>query len=217
MSSRSSNRHLWWALSPAYTVGVVAFIPALHAAIKLRRRQLWWSSAALVAGDLAAWPLLDQPDGSAVSDVGAVLAICLAVAGTVQALRLRSEVFADAAVVASGPTGAQGDPAVQQALAARQRRGESAALAARDPALARDLKIGRPDLARQYDDGGLVDVNGAPASVLVSHLRLTPAQAESVVAARDRLGRFQSVDDLTTFADVSQQALDLVRERVIAL
>ncbi len=106
---------------------------------------------------------------------------------------------------------------MQQALAARQRRAESAALAAGDPALARDLKIGRPDQPRQYDDGGLVDINGAPASVLVSHLGLTTAQAESVVAARGQLGRFQSPEELTTFTDLPQQALDAVRDRIVAL
>ena len=32
--------------------------------------------------------------------------------------------------------------------------------------LARELRIGRPDLPRQYDDGGLVDVNNVPVGVL---------------------------------------------------
>lgn len=215
-SGPAQKRHLWWALSPAYTFGAIAFIPALHAALKLRDRRLWWWAGGLVAGDAVAWPLLNQPSDSTPSDLGALLVICLAVGGTVHAFRLRSAVFT-APSLPPGPSGVQGDPAVQHALAARQRRVESAALAAGDPALARELRIGRPDLPRQYDDGGLVDVNGAPAPVLVSLLGLTPVQAESVVAARLRLGRFQAVEDLATFTDLPQRSVDAVRDRIILL
>jgi hypothetical protein len=35
------------------------------------------------------------------------------------------------------------------------------------PVLARELRIGRPDVPRQFDDGGLVDLNHAPVPVLV--------------------------------------------------
>ena len=54
------------------------------------------------------------------------------------------------------------------------------------------LAIGRPDLSRQYDDGGLVDVNHVPEAFLISHLELSPEQASTVVRARDHLGGFQS-------------------------
>ena len=38
--------------------------------------------------------------------------------------------------------------------------------------LAQELKIGRPDLPRDYDDGGLVDVNHVPAAILAARLGL---------------------------------------------
>ena len=44
--------HRWWVWSPAYTFGLFAFIPALHAAIKLQRRDLWLWAAGLSAGDV---------------------------------------------------------------------------------------------------------------------------------------------------------------------
>ena len=68
-------------------------------------------------------------------------------------------------------------------------------LSIKDPILARDLMIGRPDLTRQYYDGGLVDVNHVPEAVLVSHLGLTPDQARTVVAARDHLAGFARADE----------------------
>jgi len=53
--------------------------------------------------------------------------------------------------------------AAQERLA---RRAQARALLASDPALAGELVIGRPDRHRQYDDGGLVDVNNVPTAVL---------------------------------------------------
>lgn len=41
-----------------------------------------------------------------------------------------------------------------------------------NPALARELRIGRPDLPREYDDDGLVDVNCVPGAVLADRLGL---------------------------------------------
>jgi hypothetical protein len=75
-----------------------------------------------------------------------------------------------------------------------ERRKEARHLVATNPALARDLKIGRPDLPREYDDGGLVDVNHVPVGVFSSGLGLTPIEARDVLAARDKLGRFVSAE-----------------------
>jgi hypothetical protein len=45
-------------------------------------------------------------------------------------------------------------PALVAALQARQRREEARAVVARDVDLARELRIGRPDLSRQFDEVG---------------------------------------------------------------
>jgi hypothetical protein len=214
------SRHLWWALSPAYTFGAVAFIPALHAAIRLRQLRLWYAASGLLAGNVVAWALLSSPNDGAASTVGSFLLIFLAVVGTVQALPLRRAVFGErdaARAMAAAAAAAGRDPAVAQALAARRRRSDSAALAARDPALARDLMIGRPDLARQYYDGGLVDVNHVPASVLVAHLGLNAEQADEIIRARDDIGHFESADELVHLTSVSTAAIDAVRDRIILL
>jgi hypothetical protein len=64
----------------------------------------------------------------------------------------------------------------------------------RDPLLARDLKIGRPDLARTYD-GCLVDLNSAPAPIIADVCGLDPATGEDI-AGRTSTGGFLAVDDL---------------------
>jgi hypothetical protein len=65
-----------------------------------------------------------------------------------------------------------------------------------EPALARDLRIGRPDLPRHYDDGGLVDVNNVPEHVLTTALGITRDEARRIVAERQRTGGFTSVDEI---------------------
>lgn len=221
-----SSSHLWWALSPVYTCGTVAFIPALHAAIKLNRRDLWYWAAGLIVGNIFAWTLLasspSNPDGSStpIQNVGAAIALVLAVAGTIQAFRTREEVFAEPHAAAAKPlagTPIELEPAVANSLAARRRREESVALSIKDPGLARDLMIGRPDLSRQYYDGGLVDVNHVPEAVLVSHLGLSQDQARTVIEARDHLGGFASADELCSLANLPPQTLDAMRDRVVTL
>jgi hypothetical protein len=62
-------------------------------------------------------------------------------------------------------------------------RREARKLCQDNPVLAQELKIGRPDLPRDYDDGGLVDVNHVPAAILAARLGLAPAEVATVSAA----------------------------------
>jgi DNA uptake protein ComE-like DNA-binding protein len=107
--------------------------------------------------------------------------------------------------------------AVAGVLVARQKRAEARAMAAHDPQMARDLRVGRPDLPRHYDDGGLIDVNSAPAEVIGRGLGLTQAQAEHIVEVRRQLGKFERVDDLVTLADLEPSVYDAAQERIILL
>jgi DNA uptake protein ComE-like DNA-binding protein len=109
------------------------------------------------------------------------------------------------------------DAAVDAALRARARREAARLLAERDPTLARDLRVGRPDLPSDYDDGGLVDVNSVPAAVLVAELGLSGAEAEAVLRVRAHVGGFRSPDDLVAFAGLEQRRVDRVADRLVAL
>ncbi len=224
MRRRGPSRHLWWALSPAYTLGLVAFIPAVHAAIALRRVGLWLWASVLIGADVLAWTLMSSaernPDGSntPAQNAGVIMVLVLAVLSTVHAFRVRDEVFAGAGMgdkSRSIPVGH--DPAIVTSLAARQRRKEAAALAQADPGLALDLRIGRPDLVRDFDDGGLIDVNHVPEAHLVSYLGLTGEQARLIVEVREHMGGFQSVAELSGFAEVPAQRLDAIRDRIVML
>lgn len=97
-------------------------------------------------------------------------------------------------------------------LAASIDRHQAREFAEHNLVLARDLRIGRPDLPHDYDDGGLVDVNQVPGDVLVSCLGLTGAESAAVVAARDQLGRFSSPEELTAYAELPPDRVEALRD-----
>jgi hypothetical protein len=87
---------------------------------------------------------------------------------------------------------------------------------ARDPLLARELKIGRPDLPRTYDDGGLVDLNSAPATAIADVCHLDMANGEDIAAARPP-GGFLAVDEIFSFTDIPVTAWDVIRDRAVVI
>jgi helix-hairpin-helix protein len=200
---------IMWALIPLLTLGLLAFVPFAHAAAKLQDRRLWLVAACYAVVTVGLFGPL--ADASNTSDLGAALFtaawFALIVGSTVHALVLRRRVFSPPAV----------QPAMAAALADRELRQQARAIVAGDPALARELRIGRPDLLRQFNDGGLVDVNHVPNQVLAERLGLSPAEAARVVEARERLGGFSSAAELCAFAEVPDATIDPVQERLVFL
>lgn len=225
-TAANTSSHLLWALSPAYCCGIIPFIPALHAAIKLQTRSLWYWASGLVLGSVIAWILVlsgptssaDDPNWSAtpLQTVGTVLTLVLGTVGVIHAFRVRDAVFGPQVPRLPTPE-PMIHPAIRDSLAARKLRAESTALCNRDPGLARDLLIGRPDRVRQYDDGGLVDINHVPAEILVSHLGLTPEQAQRVVEAREYIDGFSMPEDIRELAGIPPKLFDEIRDRIVAL
>ena len=194
-----------WALIPLLSFGLLAPVPFAHAAVRLGQRRLWVVTAAYAIGSLLWIVGASLPEGGWGDTMFGILFPVLMVTGTAHAFLLRRRVFA--------PPPPQ--PALAAALAARQRRGEARAIASRDAALAHELRIGRPDLPRQFDDGGLVDVNHVPARVLVDQLGLSPARAGQVVEVRDRLGGFAGPEELAAYTDLSPEAVDGLKEHLV--
>jgi hypothetical protein len=91
------------------------------------------------------------------------------------------------------------------------------ALAQQDPRLARELRIGRPDIPHQYDDGGLVDINSVPTSVFVNELGLSQEQANKIVETRKELGKFLHPDDLVNLANIDMDTYDRIRNHLIII
>jgi len=194
-----------WALIPLLSFGLLAPVPFAHAAARLHQRRMWVVTAVYAVGSVLWIVAVSTPEGSWGDTLFGIVASVLVVAGTSHAFLLRDRVFARPLT----------QPALAAALGAKQRRAEARAIASGDAALARELRIGRPDLPRQFDDGGLVDVNHVSARVLVDQLGLSPAQAGQVVEPRDRLGGFAGPEELIAYTELSPAAVDGLREHLV--
>ena len=182
-----------WAAAPLVTLGLATWAVFLFAAI---RRRSWWlgGASAAYAALLAVWLVASAPEnpGPLADGIMAFAFIVCMVGGFAHALAVRARVFPAAAA----PPGDRLHEAEHEALRRRRLREQAREIATRDPALARQLGIGRPDLRRDYDDGGLVDVNHAPAAVLATLPGMTPDLAAQAVELRATRGAFVSADDL---------------------
>jgi len=200
---------LWqlaWASVPVWSLALLAFVPFLRLALVRRRARDWGVFAGYLAASIVVLVLMSiSGPADAVSATAGTLAMVVMVVGGVHAF------------VAFRPMpDANGSLASEQALTAARvrmhRRQQARELVQHNPVLARDLRIGRPDMPHDYDDGGLVDVNQVPGNVLAACLGLTPGEAAAVVAARDQLGRFTGPEELSAYAQLSPDRVEALRD-----
>lgn len=212
----------WYYTVNIATCGLGAWIPFVHASSRLNDRSLYRYAATFGALAMLAMALVSlsptdgqgDPEGP-LATAGAVVALGIMVFASIKVTPIRRSIYLDPAPPAPKPVT---DPALANALAARERRSEARRVVANDPMLARDLKIGRPDLPREYDDGGLVDLNNAPSSALVSACGLTEEAAGRIVAQRQSLpGGFSSIQEALVFSEQSDVDSRVLQERGVLL
>jgi hypothetical protein len=107
--------------------------------------------------------------------------------------------------------------AIAAATMRRDLRRAAREQAEQDLALARELRIGRPDLPREYDDGGLIDVNHVPPPALTLLSGVTTEIAERIVAMREHVGHFSSAEELVTTVDLHPDLTPEIKEYGIFL
>lgn len=214
-----------WAL-PLLSCGFLSLVPPIVIAAKAKTSQAWrWAGGLAVAWFIGFALVGTQPEGSdnLWSNLGVLIYIAAWIGAVVFALIMGPKVnwTPQGTYVPVGPPPSPPyDPnstAVAGVQARRLKQEEARVMARDDPQMARDLRIGRPDLPRHYDDGGLVDVNSAPAEVMTKWLGLTAAQSGQVVGAREQLGRFEHVEDLVNLAGLEPTTHDLVKDRIILM
>lgn len=208
-----------WILIPVLTFGLAAPVPAAHAALKLRRRGTTAAAMFVTSLTVTSYVLvsLHPRNHSSLSVTTGMFLIGSAMAGAIIAAAYRQEVFPSPAQNPHLLPPLARDQSVIAAKSRTRRRLEAAQLAKREPSLAADLGIGRPDAHKDFDDGGLIDINHVSTATLISALSLAPELAEKVAKVRDRLGRFDGPDDLVTFGCLPEELVDSLRDRLIAL
>jgi hypothetical protein len=207
-------RPILWASVPIWSIGFLSCVPFLAYAVIQRRARDWAVFGVYLAATVAMIVAIAAvgSNGSAGAGVGGfiiALAGCAAVHAAIVFRPSRS-----VAPLAVSPR-QRNREAVAQAQGRIERKKDARHLLKTNPSLARDLKIGRPDLPREYDDGGLVDVNHVPGTVLSASLGLTPAELSDVLAAREKLGRFGSAAEVCAYTSLSPGRIDELRDLMI--
>lgn len=199
-----------WALVPFLTFGFGTPFSFLYAAVRRRSLNLGVTSAAYAGGSALVTVLISA--NSPVAALGALLMMLLWVAGTTHAFAVRPSVYPRRT-----PRDRANEHAIHVAQYRRLLREDARALAAGDPSLAHELRIGRPDLPRAYDDGGLIDVNHAPPPTLALLPGLTPELVERIVRVRTEHGGFVSAEELAVDADLPPGMLPRLAEYSVFL
>lgn len=197
---------LWCVL----TMGLASWAAPLWAANrrpydKSFRKRMQILSAVLAIGSVGGFFLFGSapvdaegtPTGAA-SDVGMAL-ILLAIAGGV-------------AVVLTYRRPPASLPGTESVMMRRDSRDRYRELVEKDRPLARSMHVGRPDVPRDYDDGGLVDVNSIPVHALAQYAGLNNTEAARVVEVRGQLGRFVSMDELLAYVDLPEPTATRLRD-----
>jgi hypothetical protein len=194
----SSASSFLWAFAPLFTCGAATPFTMGYAALRLKSKLLAASALVYAFGWLVMFygvAVSSQEDLSPAVPLLAVLGVMgNLVGGTIHSFAIRSKVFG---LIDSTPPRTPNEHAVAVAKRRRELREQARRLAEQDPSMAWELRIGRPDLPRTYDDGGLVDVNHAPAEAIATLPGMTRELAAKVVETRDVVGTFVSAEDLS--------------------
>ncbi|GAA3294874.1 winged helix-turn-helix domain-containing protein [Dactylosporangium vinaceum] len=195
---------------PLLTFGLTSWAVVGFVAVRHRSRGLGFVAAGLL-GLLIFFCVgmeLDGPGEEAGTWAGfAVLALLLAMLGGATA----------GALIRPRPTGPTWEASAVFAMGQRIRRDQARQLVKHHPAIARELQIGRPDLPRTFDDGGLVDVNTAPEIVIASLPGIGPDVARRILADRYDRGGVTSVDELVARNLLPRPVARALEETLVAV
>ena len=204
---RGRARESWWVWLPLVTCGIGTWAAFVYAGTRARRRSWRLFGFGYLALIVAALGLV-VPDRDPWLTLGGFAIIFAWIGGFVHALTIRSTYLE----LVHSP-----EQTLLDAAEARLRVREDALQLVRDnPARAKALGVGRPDVDLAFD-GGLVDVNNAPAEVIARLPHADERLAERIVLVRERIGGFSSVQDLGLMLDLPAPLLDTWDGLVVCL
>jgi len=193
-----------WAFMPMLTCGFAA--PIAFATALARRRDNLTLTALVVHSVLMVLgcSVIGAHDYPAPIWANALFYVTVgitSVASTAHLLMIRSVVWAPRPEAPRVPVARLSSMEVVDR--ARKLREQARRTAQADPMLAKRLSIGRPDLPRQFDDGGLVDVNHAPLPVLATLPGVTERSARQIQDWVERSGPFGSLGEVMLVIEIS--------------
>ena len=197
-----------WVIASFIPVGWLTWLGLGYAGFRAKR-PLWIAIglmyALIAAGAIVVTELDDNVNGLE-DDLGYLAMFAGWGAGIVHSLIIRKAYLRRLSIL--------DDPTLQAARLARERQAYARELALRDPQLARQAQIGR---SGGFDEGGVVDVNHAPVEDIADLPGIDAATARRIVAVRERIGGFSSLEDLGMTMDLPGDVVEQLRRRVVCL
>lgn len=196
---------------PAITLGLGAAIPFIYWALRLRNRRFVGLG---VAYGVVACTCLVLLIGSTSSNgweatLAGITMLTLACVATAHAFVVRHEILGEILGPRQAPWSNEPERKAKERI---NRREYARELLRCDPLLAHELRIGRPDLPRDFDDGGLIDVNHASAAAIAQLPEINAELAARIVSARATVSGFSSVDDMSVVLGCPPQIFDNLRD-----
>jgi DNA uptake protein ComE-like DNA-binding protein len=197
---------LWWA----GTLVPFGFLtPLLFAFAAVRApKPWWWGAAGLYAVVIYTGLVLSlvTREDSKLDKFGSFLMVMGWVAGATHAFVARSEFERRL----RSPLRV----AIDQARETIELRRRAQQLVEREPQLALQMGVGRPDV-RGATDMGVIDVNHAGARAIARLPRVTPRLAREIVRAREEIDGFASVADLGEVLRLDANLVEDLRPYVV--
>jgi Helix-hairpin-helix motif len=203
----SRFRGKWWLVLTFIPLGFTTWAAFLYIGIAARRPR-WLGWAAVYAALFAGYAVLDTaryPSGAA-ETAAAVCAIAAWVGGAVHGIAIRDDVSRRILL--------RRDPAIRAARSRLAWRAEGRRLVTAEPALAREIGVGRPDIAGA-NDYGLVDINHAAAAAIGTLPGITDDVARQIVSQRADCGGFASAEDLGLVLNMPPGVVDQIRDTAV--
>jgi DNA uptake protein ComE-like DNA-binding protein len=197
-----------WAFGVLLTFGMAA--PILFAVAGARAHKRSWLIAAVLYGVLS-WGGLalfsSTAEDSPWSDIGLAAWLIAWAGASAHAFMVRDE-YQRRLAGAANP--------LEAARTIVETRKEAHRLVLKEPDVARELGVGRPDLpdARSM---GVVDFNHASAEALATLPGIDNHLARDIVAAREDIDGFASLEDLGGVMDLNANLVDDLRPYVVFL
>jgi hypothetical protein len=185
-----------------------------HAARRLHSATIATTAALYTVSTAFIVLMADLYNAKPPTAINTLMTLCLATSalgGTIQAFMLRRRVFAPRPDLNGNLA------AIQTAKFRRELRARAKQIARDDPALAFELRIGRPDLTHSYNDGGVIDVNHAPKYLLITVPGISPTTAEQIIEHREHRGPFVSAEDIAAAISLNPNLVSQIAEYTVYL
>jgi DNA uptake protein ComE-like DNA-binding protein len=195
-----------WPYISLIPVGFGAWAP-IYAGVKAREPK-WVAIGALWTAMIVVALILSSGHGHGDDGLVGALAIIAWVGGIATSFSIRGAYEQQL-----------GSPVLRAAEVGEQRlrdRQQAQRIARENPALAKEMGIGRPDLTGAAD-AGLVDVNNASVTALLKLPGVDGDVATLIVEAREKVHGFASLEDMGAALDLDGHLVEGLRGAVVFL